>query len=74
MALKQYREAARTAIIIAREEQRSGKSGFSDRATYTVLRPHSATGTIINIDYAIKPYCFGKYNAFNYIHLVLNLK
>lgn len=32
MALKQYKEAARTAIIIAREEQCSGKSLFSDVA------------------------------------------
>lgn len=49
MALKQYREAARTAIIIAREEQRSGKSGFSDRTAYVMLWPHSAAGTIVNI-------------------------
>ncbi|OXB83779.1 UNVERIFIED_CONTAM: hypothetical protein H355_002991, partial [Colinus virginianus] len=57
MALKQYREASRTAIIIAREEQSSGKSGFSDRTTYVMLWPHSAA--IINTSYAIKPilYC-----------------
>lgn len=74
MALKQYREAARTAIIIAREEQRSGKPGFSDRTAYVMLWPHSAAGTIVNIDYAIKPYSFGKCEAFNYIHSFLSLK
>lgn len=74
MALKQYREAARTAIIIAREEQRSGKSGFSDRIAYVMLWHHSPAGTIVNTDHAIKPHSYGKYEAFNCIHSVLNLK
>lgn len=47
MALKQHREAARTAIIIAREDQCSGESVGSDVTASPTPHPISSQGAII---------------------------
>jgi len=57
MALKQYREAARTAIIIAREEQCSGKSVFSDVTASLMLHPCNTWGTVIYIGLDLEKMC-----------------
>lgn len=62
MALKQHRDAARTAIVIAREEQSSGKSVFSDVTASLALHPCSTSGTAIYIGLYLQKTCISAFN------------